>query len=70
VAVEAHGDVDALGVPTWRVDQWLDFEGIYVQLDGTDTVDRATTQLANFTDITGLTGSTSGHNFKFAEQRT
>jgi hypothetical protein len=70
VAVEGHGDVDALGVPTWRVDQWLDFEGIYVQLDGIETVDQAAAQLANFTDISGLTGSTSGHNFKFVEPRS
>jgi hypothetical protein len=70
VAVEGHGDVDALGVPMWRGDQWLDFEGIYVQLDGIETVDQAAAQLANFTDISGLTGSMSGHNFKFVEPRS
>jgi arsenate reductase len=46
VAVEARGDLDRLGVPEWSVEQWLDFEGIAVQLSDTTTIYEAATRLA------------------------
>jgi hypothetical protein len=70
VAVKAHGDVDGLGIPKWTVDEWLDFDGIYVQLSDTNTVEEATARLATHSDISGLVGSTSSHNFKFLAPRS
>ncbi len=70
VAVEARGDVDGLGVPNWTVDQWLDFEGMYVQLSDIDTAEEAAARLAEFADISALVGTASAHNFKFVEPRS
>jgi hypothetical protein len=67
VSVEARGDVDGLGVPTWTVGEWLDFDGVYVELSDVETIDQAAAELASYTDSTGLVGAASGHNFKFAE---
>ena len=67
VAVEAHGDVDGLGVPEWSVEQWLDFDGIYVQLDGVETAADAASRLPEFTEHSGLVAQNNGHNFKFVE---
>lgn len=69
VAVEAHGDVDGLGIPVWSVEQWLDFEGISVQLSDTDTLEDASARLAEHTDVSALVGAASARNFKFVEPR-
>ena len=65
VALEVGGDVDGLGVPSWKVDQWLDFEGIYVQLSDVNSATEAEERLAELTDSSGLTATDNGHNFKF-----
>jgi hypothetical protein len=67
VAVEAQVDLDGLGIPSWDAEQWLDFEGLSVQLDGVTTVDDATAQLAEFTDAAGLVAVDNGHNVRFVE---
>jgi arsenate reductase (thioredoxin) len=67
VAAEAHGDLDRLGVPAWSVEQWLDFGGMYVQLSDVTTIEEASTRLAEYTDMSGLVGTETGHNFRFAE---
>ncbi len=69
VALEARGDVDDLGVPAWSVEQWLDFEGIVVQLSDTSTTAEASARLAGYTDMSGLVGTATGHNFTFFEPR-
>jgi len=69
VAVDAHGDLDGLGVPVWSFEQWLDFGGIRVQVSDTDTIEDASGRLAQFTDVSGLVASSAGPNFKFLEPR-
>ncbi len=61
VAVEARGDLEGLGVPEWTVEQWLDFDGIAVQLEGVETAGAAARRLAAFTDVAGLVARTAGH---------
>jgi hypothetical protein len=65
VAAEAHGDVDGMGIPSWSVEQWLDFDGIYVQLSDAPTLEAAAARLAEHTDSAGLVGASTGHHFKF-----
>ena len=65
LAVKVDGDIDGLGVPSWEVDEWLDFEGLYVQLNDVNSAVEAEERLAQFTDSSGLTATDSGHNFKF-----
>jgi hypothetical protein len=67
VAVEVHGDLDGLGVPSWRLEEWLDFEGIHVQLDGVSTLETAAQRLAGFTDASGLVAVDRGHNVRFVK---
>jgi hypothetical protein len=31
VRIEAHGDIDNLGIPKLTAEQWLDFDGIYLR---------------------------------------
>ena len=64
VAVEARDDIDDLGVPVWTLDQWLAFEGIYVQLEGVRGLADATASLQRFTDPSGLTAVDNGHNLR------
>jgi hypothetical protein len=68
-AVEASGDLDRLGVPSWVAEQWLDFDGIYVQLSDVDTPEEATARLAEHADVSGLVCTATGHNFRFVEPR-
>jgi hypothetical protein len=65
VVARASGDVDAMGVQSWNVDAWLEFEGIRVQLSDADTVEAATARLDELTDTAGLTARATGHNFLF-----
>jgi hypothetical protein len=67
VAIEARGDMDGLGVPEWRVEQWLDFEGVSVQLSGVTTAEEASRRLSDFTDRSGLVATDNRHNFRFVE---
>jgi hypothetical protein len=69
VSTEAQGDIDGLGVDRWEVDQWLDFQGIAVQLDDTRTLEQAAEQLASKTDIAGLKGKPSPAGFRFFDPR-
>ena len=48
-----------------RAEAWLDFDGVVVQLGDVDTVEEARARLQEHTDIAGLLGMTSGHNFSF-----
>ncbi len=63
VAVQAHGDVDGLGIPSWDVEQWLEFEGIGVALEGVESIEARTDELAKFTDISGLVADARNGRF-------
>jgi hypothetical protein len=67
VAAEVEGDEEGLGVPVWNLEEWLDFDCIYVQLDGVETVEEAAARLAEFTNASGLVGTDNVHNVKFVE---
>lgn len=69
VSVEAQGDIDGLGVDRWKVDQWLGFEGITVQLEGIRSGEQAAEQLAIWTDIAGLRSKQSPAGFRFFDPR-
>ena len=66
VAVEADGDVDGLGVPRWQVEEWLEFDGIAVNVSSdVRTVEDAEAMLAEFTDAGGLRCRGSSGDFRF-----
>jgi hypothetical protein len=65
VAATIEGDREGLGIPTWNVEAWLDFTGIYVQLRDTMTPESATAVLSEFTDTAGLEAVDNGHNVRF-----
>lgn len=63
VRVEAEGDIDGLGVPSWSLDEWLTFTGINVSVDGVSTREQAAERLARFTDLSGLEANRDGSRF-------
>ena len=65
VAADISGDVDGLGIPSWSVDDWLEFDAITVQLPGVDTVDAAAERLGAYLDISGLTPTGENGLVKF-----
>lgn len=66
VQVRLAGDLDALGIPEFVVDGWLEFEGIIVQLgDEVTGVASARARLAEFTDVEGLVGDEKGLSYLF-----
>lgn len=65
VTAGARVDLDGLGIPEWSVDGQLEFTGIYVQLEGVDTVEVARERLSAVTDVAGLEGRDNGHNVLF-----
>jgi hypothetical protein len=65
VRVQAAGDVDGLGIPSWSIEQWVIFEGIAVQLTGVEGLDEAAAQLRRRTDISGLSGKPTPQGFRF-----
>ena len=66
VAADVKGDVDDLGLNRIVVEDWLDFDGIYVQPETKpSTVEAARDLLASFTDAAGLHGVDRPHNSLF-----
>ena len=65
VAADISGDVDGLGIPSWSVDDWLEFDAITVQLPVVDTVDAAAERLGAYLDISGLTPTAGNGLVKF-----
>jgi hypothetical protein len=63
VTANVSGDLDALGVDSLAVDQWLTFTGIHVSLSAARNAESASAQLRKFHEVTGLTcrpGSAAG----------
>lgn len=66
VTAEVRGDIDGLGLPGLYAEQWLRFDGIFVQPSvRPESLEAAELLLAEFTDTTGLSGADRKNIFVF-----